>query len=168
MFENPIGSALIPGMSPPASQTVFETRKQGWAQTLSDPAFLAGMFQFGTALMSPGPVGQTSSGHVANAMNRGFGAMNSVQQQNRDFGLKQQEVEGKNQMREAQIRQANAYTKKAEADVEDLPAKRKHETATRELEIAKLESQIASYEKAGLKYESEALKRELELKYLPE
>ena len=159
--QDSIGAALqVPGMGPPASQAEFNQRKQGWSQALQDPALMSGLFQFGLAMMSPGQVGQTSTGHVANALSRGANAVTTTQQLQQKNQLAQQEEARKARSSDAQANLAEAYTRKADAELATNPENMKRSEQIHSLEVTRLNKQIQVLEQQGKKVEAEILKGE--------
>lgn len=152
----------LPGMGPPASQAEFNQRKQGWSQALQDPALMSGLFQFGLALMSPGPVGQTGTGHVANALGRGANAVTTTQQLQQKNQLAQQEEARKTRSSDAQANLAEAYTRKADSEQATAPLKARRETEQHELNIKRLNVQIKTLEAQGRKAEADIVRAELD------
>lgn len=167
MFEDsPIGAAFL---TPPSSDSEFEQRKSGWGQLLQNPMLMAGLFQFGNALMQTGPVGQTSSGHIANALSQGMGAMGATALMQRQNMLQQQEFDRKARITDAQARQADVYTRKAEDDLLHAPEARQREAeqaaSNKSLTEARIRASDASTNKSNVEASLLPEQRRMEAEY---
>lgn len=74
-----LGALMQPQAAPPATPEAHQALKSTWIEALSRPEVQAGLMQFAMAAFQPPSPGQSSLGHVANAVSKGGQAIERLQ-----------------------------------------------------------------------------------------
>lgn len=146
VINNPMQGVMT--AKPPTTPEEVAQRKSQWSQVLDafqkDPNLQATLLYMGTQMMQPMQRGQTTGGHIGQAIQSGMGFLAGREELDRKRGMEDKRFELETKQAESQIKGRDTQT---EAQQYELDEKRKTEDLRLRkvnLDIQKAEDEIAN------------------------